>query len=72
MGFVPARPAWISRINEICSELERLPRPSSTAQRLWTSCRAKPRLSAFLRHCPWRQWHFDEFVAPRGGCIDSS
>jgi hypothetical protein len=27
MRFVPARPAWISRINEICSELERLPRP---------------------------------------------
>ena len=27
MGFVPARPAWISRINEICTELERLPRP---------------------------------------------
>jgi hypothetical protein len=24
---VPARPAWISRINEICDELERLPRP---------------------------------------------
>ena len=22
MGFVPARPAWISRINEICTELD--------------------------------------------------
>jgi hypothetical protein len=27
MGSMPARPAWISRINEICTELERLPRP---------------------------------------------
>jgi hypothetical protein len=27
MGSMPARPAWISRINEICQELERLPRP---------------------------------------------
>jgi hypothetical protein len=27
MGSMPARPAWISRINDICTELERLPRP---------------------------------------------
>jgi hypothetical protein len=27
MGSMPARPAWISRINDICSELESLPRP---------------------------------------------
>jgi hypothetical protein len=27
MGSMPARPAWISRINGICSELESLPRP---------------------------------------------
>jgi hypothetical protein len=24
---MPARPAWISRVNEICAELELLPRP---------------------------------------------
>jgi hypothetical protein len=27
MGSMPARPAWISRINEICQELESVPRP---------------------------------------------
>jgi hypothetical protein len=27
MGSMPAQPAWISRINHICTELERLPRP---------------------------------------------
>jgi hypothetical protein len=27
MESMPARPAWISRINEICSELDALPRP---------------------------------------------
>jgi hypothetical protein len=27
MDSMPARPAWIGRINEICTELERLPRP---------------------------------------------
>lgn len=27
MALMPAKPGWISRINEICSELEALPRP---------------------------------------------
>ena len=27
MGSMPARPAWIRRINEICERLELLPRP---------------------------------------------
>jgi hypothetical protein len=27
MGSMPARPIWISRINDICQELESLPRP---------------------------------------------